>query len=151
MKAAKCVLIVGAVVLTVVTGIDYLARAYRRHFELPAGWSPYFSGYDEDSYAATLRATLLGDAEPEQRRGDRTAVEGHVAEVPVLPGVVQIGWAIEFARIHLPSSARFRSLAAVKFTRVIQPQTAVTLDLVANAAKRELSFEYRCGDESCLS
>jgi 3-hydroxymyristoyl/3-hydroxydecanoyl-(acyl carrier protein) dehydratase len=75
--------------------------------------------------------------------------EGHFAEVPVLPGVVQIGWAIELARIHLPCSDRFRSLAAVKFTRVIQPQAAVTLDLVANAAKRELSFEYRCGDEPC--
>jgi 3-hydroxymyristoyl/3-hydroxydecanoyl-(acyl carrier protein) dehydratase len=77
--------------------------------------------------------------------------EGHFAEVPVLPGVVQIGWAIEFARIYLPPSARFRSLAAVKFTHVIQPQAAVTLDLVANAAKGELSFEYRCGDEPCSS
>lgn len=77
--------------------------------------------------------------------------EGHFAEVPVLPGVVQIGWAIEFARIHLPFSARFRSLASVKFTRVIQPQAAVTLDLAANAAKRELSFEYRCGDALCSS
>lgn len=77
--------------------------------------------------------------------------EGHFADVPVLPGVVQVGWAIEFARIHVPFSARFRSLAAVKFRRVIQPRAAVTLDLVANAARRELAFEYRCGDEACSS
>jgi 3-hydroxymyristoyl/3-hydroxydecanoyl-(acyl carrier protein) dehydratase len=77
--------------------------------------------------------------------------EGHFAEVALLPGVVQIGWALEFARIHLPLSARFRSLAAVKFMRVIQPQATVTLDIVANAAKRELSFEYRSGDGPCSS
>jgi 3-hydroxymyristoyl/3-hydroxydecanoyl-(acyl carrier protein) dehydratase len=77
--------------------------------------------------------------------------EGHFAEVSVLPGVVQVGWAIEFARIHIPFSARFRSLAAVKFTRVIQPHASVALDLVANAARHELSFEYRCGDAACSS
>jgi 3-hydroxymyristoyl/3-hydroxydecanoyl-(acyl carrier protein) dehydratase len=77
--------------------------------------------------------------------------EGHFAEVPVLPGVVQIGWAIELARIHIPFSARFRSLAAVKFTRVIQPRAALALDLAADAARRELSFEYRCGDAVCSS
>jgi 3-hydroxymyristoyl/3-hydroxydecanoyl-(acyl carrier protein) dehydratase len=77
--------------------------------------------------------------------------EGHFAGCPVLPGVVQVGWAIEFARLHIPFSARFRSLAAVKFTRVIQPNAVIALDLVADAARRALSFEYRSGDEACSS
>lgn len=77
--------------------------------------------------------------------------EGHFAECAVLPGVVQVGWAIEFARLHLAFSARFRALAAVKFTRVIQPHAAVALEVVANAARRGLWFEYRCADTPCSS
>lgn len=77
--------------------------------------------------------------------------EGHFPECPVLPGVVQVGWAIEFARQHIPFTGRFRSLVAVKFTRVIQPNTTVALRLVANADRRELSFEYRCDDVACSS
>ena len=69
----------------------------------------------------------------------------------MLPGVVQVGWAIEFARLHIPFSARFRSLAAVKFMRVIQPNAASTLRLAADAALRELSFEYRLSGEPCSS
>jgi 3-hydroxymyristoyl/3-hydroxydecanoyl-(acyl carrier protein) dehydratase len=77
--------------------------------------------------------------------------EGHFPGCPILPGVVQIGWAIEFARLHVPLSARFRSLAAVKFTRVIQPNAAVELRLTAGASLRELSFEYRLPDGPCSS
>ena len=77
--------------------------------------------------------------------------EGHFPGCAVLPGVVQVGWAIELARLHIPFSARFRSLAAVKFVRVIQPNAALALRLAVDANFRELSFEYRLGDEPCSS
>ena len=77
--------------------------------------------------------------------------QGHFPGCPVLPGVVQVGWAIEFARLHIPFSGSFRSLAAVKFMRVIQPDAALTLRLAADAVKRELSFEYRLSGEPCSS
>lgn len=76
---------------------------------------------------------------------------GHFPGCPVLPGVVQVGWAIEFARLHIPYSGRFRALATVKFTRVIQPNAALALRLAADAVKRELSFEYRLSGEPCSS
>jgi len=77
--------------------------------------------------------------------------EGHFPGCPVLPGVVQVGWAIEFARQHIPFSGQFRSLAAVKFMRVIRPNTAVTLRLAADTDRRALSFEYRFDGEPCSS
>ena len=75
--------------------------------------------------------------------------EGHFPDCPLLPGVVQVGWAIELARLHIPLTGRFRSLVAVKFMRVIQPNAAITLRLASDATLRELSFEYRLGDEPC--
>ena len=77
--------------------------------------------------------------------------EGHFPGVPVLPGVVQVGWAIEFARQHIAFSARFRSLAGVKFMRVIQPNDVVSLSLTVGSDQRELAFEYRLDGEPCSS
>ena len=77
--------------------------------------------------------------------------EGHFAGCPVVPGVVQVGWVIEFARLHIPFSAPFRALAAVKFMRVIQPNDAVMLRLAVSANLRELSFEYHLASEPCSS
>ncbi len=77
--------------------------------------------------------------------------DGHFPGCPLLPGVVQIGWAIELAREHIGFDASFRSLSAVKFMRVIQPGDRVTLLLEFDAARRELTFEYQLAGESCSS
>lgn len=82
--------------------------------------------------------------------------DGHFSELPLLPGVVQIGWAVEFARLHLAASAdgvlaRFRSLETVKFMRVLQPGASVCLRLSVDQQRRKLDFEYRHGDQTCSS
>jgi hypothetical protein len=41
-------------------------RGYRQHFPaMPAGWTPYFDGLDEVSYAARIREVILGSCDPE--------------------------------------------------------------------------------------
>jgi len=43
-----------------------LARTYRKHFaEIPADFTSYFGGLDEEGYLAALRAAILGDCLPE--------------------------------------------------------------------------------------
>jgi hypothetical protein len=43
-----------------------LDRAYRAAYPaMPAGWTPYFAGLDEESYAACLREVLLDGCAPE--------------------------------------------------------------------------------------
>lgn len=43
-----------------------LARTYRKHFpEIPADFTPYFGGLDEDGCLGTLRGAMLGDCPPE--------------------------------------------------------------------------------------
>lgn len=43
-----------------------LANSYRKHFAgIPADFTPYFGGLDEESYLATLRTAMVGDCLPE--------------------------------------------------------------------------------------
>jgi 3-hydroxymyristoyl/3-hydroxydecanoyl-(acyl carrier protein) dehydratase len=82
---------------------------------------------------------------------DLSYFEGHFPGCPLLPGVVQITWAIELGRKHVPFDARFRSLSAVKFTRVIQPGATVTLQLDYASDERKLEFTYELDGRLCSS
>jgi len=75
--------------------------------------------------------------------------EGHFPNCPLLPGVVQISWAIELGRVHVPFTGRFRALRAVKFMRVILPGSTVALELDYEAAAGELTFIYRLDGREC--
>jgi len=76
---------------------------------------------------------------------------GHFPEVPLLPGVVQTAWAVEFGRRHFALPPQFRYMNNMKFMRFILPGTQVELRLRYFADKGELSFEYREGAVVCAS
>jgi 3-hydroxymyristoyl/3-hydroxydecanoyl-(acyl carrier protein) dehydratase len=77
--------------------------------------------------------------------------DGHFPEVPILPGVVQVMWAVECARQQLGLDARFRALSGVKFMRVIQPGATVALQLDYASDRSELDFEYSVDGRACSS
>ena len=76
---------------------------------------------------------------------------GHFPGCPVLPGVVQIAWAIEFGQERIPFSGRVRAMSAVKFTRVIVPENDLTLQLDYHPDKQQLDFAYDLHGRSCSS
>jgi 3-hydroxymyristoyl/3-hydroxydecanoyl-(acyl carrier protein) dehydratase len=75
---------------------------------------------------------------------------GHFPGVPIVPGVVQVQWAILFARRYLHLSADFAGLEALKFHQVMGPETEATLTLEysAETAKIYFSFESDRGRHS---
>ena len=75
--------------------------------------------------------------------------DGHFEGCPLLPGVVQINWAIEFSRTQLDCHGAFRALHAVKFMRVIQPDTVVTLKLELDRERHALTYEYQIDGQTC--
>lgn len=77
--------------------------------------------------------------------------EGHFPGMPLLPGVIQTAWAIEFARQYFAMPPQLRYLSNVKFMRLISPDTEVVLRLRYAAEKSELSFAYRKADQVCAS
>lgn len=69
--------------------------------------------------------------------------EGHFPNRPVLPGVVQIGWAVHFARELHDLKPTVAALEQIKFKRPIMPGTRLTLHLTPGQDGQKLRYEYR--------
>lgn len=72
----------------------------------------------------------------------------HFPRFAMLPGVVQLDWAIALAREHLALRGEFRKLLNLKFQHPILPGNEVALTL-AQPAQGEIIFAYRCAERTC--
>ncbi|OJT18124.1 4-coumarate--CoA ligase [Archangium sp. Cb G35] len=72
---------------------------------------------------------------------DSPYFEGHFPGTPILPGVTQVHWAIHFGRELFTLPPDFLRLAALKFQRVIQPGTSLTLELTWKKERGSLDFK----------
>lgn len=76
-------------------------------------------------------------------------LRGHFPGTPILPGVVQVHWALHFAReclgVALPAARDFQ----IKFKTIIVPEDRLVLALDHNSGRGHLSFEYRRGEQVC--
>ena len=68
--------------------------------------------------------------------------DGHFTVAPVLPGVVQVDWAIHYGRLHFGLTGSFAGMNAIKFQQMIRPDTPVRLELTWDEIKRSLNFRY---------
>jgi acyl-coenzyme A synthetase/AMP-(fatty) acid ligase len=66
--------------------------------------------------------------------------DGHFEGSPILPGVVQIDWAVSFGREYFALAPHFMGMQALKFQRVITPGMVVQLELLHDVPKGSLSF-----------
>lgn len=71
---------------------------------------------------------------------------GHFPGTPILPGVVQIGWAIQLGERHFIWGGRFSALEQIKFQALILPDARLTLELTWHKEDHKLGFRYRAGD-----
>ncbi|MGB9429025.1 MAG: thioester dehydrase [Gammaproteobacteria bacterium] len=74
---------------------------------------------------------------------DNPWFDGHFPGQPILPGVVQIGWAVHFACELHGFDAYVTTLEQIKFRRPILPGAQLTLHLMPEASTRKLRYEYR--------
>jgi acyl-CoA synthetase (AMP-forming)/AMP-acid ligase II/3-hydroxymyristoyl/3-hydroxydecanoyl-(acyl carrier protein) dehydratase len=75
--------------------------------------------------------------------------QGHFPEAPILPGVVQLDWALEFARRYLGLATPAARSFQVKYKTAIVPGLRLTLALRRSADGRRLAWDYHCGDVVC--
>lgn len=71
------------------------------------------------------------------------AFQGHFPGDPVLPGVVQVDWAIRLGREAFGELGAFAGLDQLKFLEPVRPLEALVLSLVLETGR--LRFEYGCG------
>jgi 3-hydroxymyristoyl/3-hydroxydecanoyl-(acyl carrier protein) dehydratase len=76
---------------------------------------------------------------------------GHFPQAPVLPGVVQIAWALALAAQRLGTPPRCKLMEALKFQRLLRPGDRVTLTLRYDATRQKLHFAYRYGEQAYSS
>ena len=82
---------------------------------------------------------------------DLAYFSGHFPTAPVLPGVVQVDWAMALgqALLHLPP--RFAGMEVLKFQQLIRPGDQITLTLRFDAERGKLYFAFRNGGSPCSS
>ena len=76
---------------------------------------------------------------------DLTAFQGHFPGNPILPGVVQVDWAIRFGTEAFGDLGGFRGLDNLKFQGLIQPGEAVELQLAFEPGPGRLRFSFSVG------
>ncbi|PAU60258.1 AMP-binding protein [Pseudomonas sp. PIC25] len=76
---------------------------------------------------------------------------GHFPRTPVLPGVVQIDWALHLAAERLALPPRFAGMEVLKFQQLARPGDRLQLTLRFDAERGKLHFAYRNGEAPCSS
>ena len=69
-------------------------------------------------------------------------LQGHFPGRPILAGVVQVHWAVQLARTVFTSLNNFKGLEALKFHRIIEPHTRLTLVLEQSGSTGKLYFSF---------
>ncbi len=82
---------------------------------------------------------------------DLAHFSGHFPRTPVLPGVVQIDWALSLARELLELPPRFCGMEVLKFQQLARPGDRLHLTLRFDAERGKLHFAYRNDEAPCSS
>jgi 3-hydroxymyristoyl/3-hydroxydecanoyl-(acyl carrier protein) dehydratase len=67
---------------------------------------------------------------------------GHFPSFPILPGVVQLNWAVHYARELLALTAPVMNVERLKFTCPIQPDMNINLSMSTDAEKKVVNFRF---------
>jgi acyl-coenzyme A synthetase/AMP-(fatty) acid ligase/3-hydroxymyristoyl/3-hydroxydecanoyl-(acyl carrier protein) dehydratase len=82
---------------------------------------------------------------------DLAYFSGHFPKAPVLPGVVQVEWALNLGRQLLNLTGPFAGMEVLKFQQLVRPGDEIQLHLRFDPERRKLYFAYRNDTATCSS
>ncbi|CAN7717587.1 acyl-CoA synthetase family protein [Pseudomonas sp. LjRoot277] len=82
---------------------------------------------------------------------DLAYFSGHFPQTPVLPGVVQVEWALMLGQQLMDLPAKFAGMEVLKFQQLVRPGDEVQLHLRFDPTRSKLYFTYRNETATCSS
>jgi acyl-coenzyme A synthetase/AMP-(fatty) acid ligase len=82
---------------------------------------------------------------------DLAYFSGHFPTAPVLPGVVQVDWALNLGRQLMDLPPRFVGMEVLKFQQLVRPGDEIQLHLRFDRERGKLYFAYRNDTAACSS
>ncbi|MGE8351780.1 MAG: AMP-binding protein [Pseudomonas protegens] len=82
---------------------------------------------------------------------DLAYFSGHFPATPVLPGVVQVDWALALGRQLLDLPGRFAGMEVLKFQQLVRPGDRIQLNLRFDVQRQKLYFAYLNDGAPCSS
>jgi len=71
---------------------------------------------------------------------------GHFPAMPIVPGVVQLGWVAELAQAHGLAAGPFNGIVSAKFRRILRPGVELQVRLQPGRLEGEVQFELKARD-----
>ncbi|WP_433885900.1 AMP-binding protein [Pseudomonas vranovensis] len=82
---------------------------------------------------------------------DLAYFNGHFPQTPVLPGVVQVDWALALGQQLLDRPRQFAGMEVLKFQQLVRPGDPLQLTLRFDAERGKLYFAYSNAGAACSS
>ena len=82
---------------------------------------------------------------------DLAYFSGHFPKAPVLPGVVQVEWALNLGQQLLNLTGAFAGMEVLKFQQLVRPGDEIQLHLRFDPERSKLYFAYRNDTATCSS
>ena len=82
---------------------------------------------------------------------DLAYFSGHFPQAPVLPGVVQVEWALQLGQQLMALPEKFAGMEVLKFQQLVRPGDEIQLHLRFDPARGKLYFTYRNETATCSS
>ncbi|KAA0949085.1 AMP-binding protein [Pseudomonas sp. ANT_H14] len=82
---------------------------------------------------------------------DLAYFSGHFPQTPVLPGVVQVDWALSLGQQLLDLPKKFVGMEVLKFQQLVRPDDRIELHLRFDQQRGKLYFTYRNDTAACSS
>ncbi|MDO4693255.1 MAG: AMP-binding protein [Eikenella sp.] len=96
------------------------------------------------------------EAAGEYRFGGRVPLDlvyfgGHFAAFPLVPGVVEVQWAMDLAARFDWGRSAVTHIENLKYQQFVRPHDEIVLQLRRDAAKRKIHFSLHQGERACAS
>lgn len=82
---------------------------------------------------------------------DLAYFSGHFPQAPVLPGVVQVEWALQLGQQLMDLPEKFAGMEVLKFQQLVRPGDEVQLHLRFDPVRAKVYFAYRNETATCSS